>query len=217
MSKPIQTPISDLRHIRQLMERSRYFIGLSGLSGIGAGTMALLGLAVVLLYRAAATDGTLFTSPAEMWLGNHPWGIAAVPFLFVVGAIVVTGAVASGFYFTHRRVRRLGHPFADPKTYKMLAHLALPLAVGGVFCLALLYHGAGYLIAPATLIFYGLALLNVSYVVSEELRLLAYLEIGLGLVGLFFTQFAIAFWATGFGLLHIGYGFWMYRKYDAHE
>ncbi len=211
MSKTITTPISDLRHIRQLMERSRYFIGLSGLSGIGAGTSALLGVAVLLLYRNAAGGEEWYAATA------HSWGIAPLPFLFLLAAAVVVGAVGSGFYFTWRRVRRLGHDFADAKTYRMLRHLAVPLAVGGSFCLALLYHGASFLIGPATLTFYGLALLNVSAVVSEKLRTLAYLELGLGVISLFFPTFAIAFWAAGFGLLHIGYGLWMYRQYDAYE
>ena len=213
----IQTPISDLRHIRNLMERSRFFIGLSGLSGVGAGVSALLGVSVILAYQAAAA------APVEYALrptGNaidHPWGIAPIPFLIVLGGLVLLGALASTFFFTYRRVTRMGHAMADPKTYKLVLNLAIPLVIGGVFCLALLYHGMAGLIGPTTILFYGLALLNGSNFVSEALRVLAYLEIGLGLIALFFIGYGLWFWAVGFGLFHIVYGLWMYYKYDTNE
>ena len=35
--------------------------------------------------------------------------------------------------------------------------LILALAAGGIFCLILLYHGIIFLVAPATLLFYGQA------------------------------------------------------------
>ncbi len=217
MDRSINTPISDLRHIRDLMERSRYFIGLSGLSGVGAGVSALLGVLAILVYGWVAEGPVVYVPDQLGFSSDHPWGIAPVPFLFCVASLVLTGALASGFYFTNRRVVRMGHEFAHPRTYKLLTNLALPLAIGGVFCLALIYHGYGGLIGPTTIIFYGLALLNGSNFVSEELRLLAYLEIGLGMVALFFLDYGLYFWATGFGLLHIIYGLWMYKKYDTNE
>ncbi|WP_116105448.1 hypothetical protein [Lewinella sp. IMCC34191] len=217
MARSINTPISDLRHIRDLMERSRYFIGLSGLSGVGAGVSALFGVMAIVVYGWAAEEPVVYGPDKLGFTSAHPWGIAPVPYLFCVATLVLTGALASGFYFTNLRVVRMGQEFAHPRTYKLLTNLALPLAIGGVFCLALIYHGYGGLIGPTTIIFYGLALLNGSNFVSEELRLLAYLEIGLGLVALFFTPYGLYFWAVGFGLLHIVYGLWMYFKYDTNE
>ncbi len=123
--------------------------------------------------------------------------------------------MGSGYFFTRRRVEQLGHRLHDPKTYKLLLNLALPLAVGGVFCGALVYHALGGFIGPTTLVFYGLALVNGSNFVSEELRVLGYLEIGLGLLALFFIGYGLHFWALGFGLFHIVYGLWMYYNYDA--
>ena len=38
-----QQSLQDLQHIKQMMERSSRFISLSGLSGIAAGTCALVG------------------------------------------------------------------------------------------------------------------------------------------------------------------------------
>lgn len=217
MHKSINTPISDLRHIRSLMERSRYFIGLSGLSGVGAGVFGLLGSVVLFAYQAAGGGEVSFSADHSGFLADHPWGIAPVPFLFTVATLVLGGALASTFFFTNRRVTRMGHAMADPRTYKLLLNLAIPLAIGGVFCLALLYHDLAGLIGPATIIFYGIALLNGSNFVSEALRTLAYLEIGLGLIALFLPGYGLYFWAFGFGVLHILYGGWMYYKYDRNE
>ena len=217
MSRGIQTPISDLRQIRSLMERSRYFIGLSGLSGIGAGTSALLGVAAVVAYRAAAGEGFALVTDDLLAVRNHPWGIAPVPFLLLTATAVLLGALGSGYYFTDRRVRRMGHTLGDDKTYKLLLNLGIPLAAGGIFCLALVYHAHGGLIGPATLVFYGLALINGSNFVSEKLRVLGYLELGLGLLSLFLIGYGIYCWALGFGVFHIAYGAWMYTNYDAHE
>ncbi|THH41572.1 hypothetical protein [Neolewinella litorea] len=217
MALHVSTPISDLRHIRQLMERSRYFIGLSGLSGVGAGCCALVGVALVAAYRVVAGHPPLYLAAAESGAGLHPWGVEPLPFLLAVAAMVVAAAVSTAVYFTHRRVARLGYTIADRRTYKLLLNLAVPLAAGGAFCLGLIYHGEAELVAPATLVFYGLALLNGSNFTTEDLRVLAYLEIGIGLLALAFPAYGLYCWALGFGLLHIAYGYWLYLKYDAHE
>lgn len=214
MSQQIQTPISDLRDIRRLMERSRYFIGLSGLSGVGAGLFALLGVGLVVAYQWAAGKDLVFIERSAREIYWHPWGIQPIPFLLLVGTLVLAGALVCGYYFTQRRTQRMGHSIKDPKTYKLLYNIAVPLLVGAAFCLALVYHEHGGLIGPATLIFYGFALLNGSNFASEELRALGYLEISLGLVACFFVGYGLYFWAVGFGFFHIGYGLWMYRKYD---
>lgn len=213
MSNYIANPINDLREIRSLMERSSYFIGLSGLSGIGAGLFALAGVALTITYQWAGGHDLVFIH-RSLGLASHPWGIAPLPFLVMMAGFVFTGAMACGYYFTVRRARRLGQKILDRKTYKLAFHLSVPLVVGGIFSLALIYHEHGGFIGPTTLIFYGLALLNGSGYAREELSYLGYLEIVLGLISCFFIGYGLVFWAIGFGVLHIGYGLWMYHKYD---
>ncbi|MEM6771771.1 MAG: hypothetical protein AAF597_14405 [Bacteroidota bacterium] len=214
MSQNIQTPISDLRQIRSLMERSSYFIGLSGLSGIGAGCFALAGCLLTAAYQWAGGQELVFISRSLRLTSEHPWGIAPLPFLVLMATGVFVGAVGCGYYFTVRRARRRGQEILDKKTYKLLFHLAVPLVVGGIFSLALIYHEHGGFIGPTTLIFYGLALLNGSGYAKEELSYLGYLEITIGLISCFFIGYGLHFWALGFGVLHIFYGLWMYRKYE---
>jgi len=213
---PVQTanPINDLREIRSLMERSSYFMGLSGLSGVGAGLFALAGVALVVAYQWAGGNDLVFISRSLRLTADHPWGIAPLPFLVLTAGGVFLGAVACGYFFTVRRVKQLGRELFNKKTYQLAWHLFFPLAVGGIFCLALIYHEHGGFIGPATLIFYGLSLLNGSGYAREELSYLGYLEIALGLISCFFIGYGLHFWALGFGVLHIGYGIWMYRKYD---
>jgi hypothetical protein len=96
----------------------------------------------------------------------------------------------------------------------LLANLLVPLAAGGVFCIALLYHGIIYLIAPATLLFYGLALLNASKYTLSEIRWLGITEMLLGLTASIIPGYGLLVWAIGFGILHIIYGMVMYLRYE---
>ncbi|OAV44289.1 hypothetical protein [Lewinella sp. 4G2] len=214
MTKKISTPISDLREIRSLMERSRYFIGLSGLSGICAGSLALTGALLITAYQFAAGQDVVFINRSLRLVSEHPWGIAPLPFILGVAATVMVGSFVGGYYFTSKRASRLGQVILDDKGYKLFFHLLVPLVVGGVFCVALIYHEHGGLIAPATLTFYGLALLNGSGYAKEELSTLGYVMVILGLISCFFIGYGLHFWAFGFGVCHIIYGAWMYRKYD---
>ncbi|PHI19672.1 hypothetical protein CEQ90_11515 [Lewinellaceae bacterium SD302] len=213
-ARSIANPINDLREIRGLMERSRYFIGLSGLSGIGAGICALLGVATVMAYRFVGGYYVVFFSYGRGYSENHPWGIQPLPFIALTGILTLLGALLCGFYFTSRRAKAHGQELFHTKAYQLLFHLCVPLVVGGVFSLALLYHQHGGLIAPITLIFYGLALINGSRYAREELSYLGYMEVVLGLISAFFIGYGLYFWAVGFGFLHIAYGVWMYQKYD---
>jgi hypothetical protein len=90
----------------------------------------------------------------------------------------------------------------------------IPLSAGGIFCMILLYHHLVFLIAPATLIFYGLALLNSAKYTFHEIRILGISEIVLGLMAAWLIGYGLLFWAIGFGILHILYGLLMYFRYE---
>ncbi len=202
-----------LQQIRALMERSSRFISLSGLSGVAAGVIALLGAAGIYLYL-----GMWPLSPKyvyyKMAQGQEKWGLDFMEFLLLDAIVVLILAIAGGVYFTTRKARRNDLPVWDALTQRMLINLFIPLITGGVFCIALLYHGFIGFIAPATLIFYGLALLNASKYTLNDIRYLGVSEIGLGLTGMFFLGYGLELWAFGFGVLHIVYGTAMYWKYE---
>ena len=69
-------------------------------------------------------------------------------------------------------------------------------------------------VAPLTLIFYGLALVNASKYTLTDIRYLGICEIILGLVNTQYVGYGLYFWAIGFGILHIIYGVIMWIKYE---
>lgn len=195
-----------------MMERSSRFISLSGLSGVGAGVSALLGAAVAYAYLETA-PGRGFTGEVLLREGYGNWGIGYTWFFPLLAGIILLLALASAIFFTTRKARREGVPVWDALTRRLLVALFLPLVAGGIFCLALLYHGLIGLVAPATLVFYGLALLNASKYTLSDIRYLGLSEVALGLIGSFVIGYGLDFWALGFGVLHMVYGLAMYRKY----
>lgn len=213
MSPPPHDPLTTLRDIRTLMAQSGRFISLSGLSGVAAGTFALLGAAAAVWYF----DVVPF-SGEPTYLPEMTRSAASrrnfVGFFLLDAGLVLVSALAAGIFFTVRRARRQGQPVWGPLTTRFLVNLVLPLVAGGIFCLALILQGAYRLVAPATLLFYGLALVNGGKYTLDDIRRLGFAEIALGLIASFLPGYGLEFWALGFGVLHVVYGIVMWRKYE---
>ncbi|WP_431213281.1 hypothetical protein ACQ86N_48125 [Puia sp. P3] len=92
--------------------------------------------------------------------------------------------------------------------------MAIPLAAGGFFVLALIHYSDWVYVAPACLIFYGLALVNASKFTLTDIRYLGLLEVALGCISMYYPHEGLYFWAAGFGVLHIIYGLIMWWKYE---
>lgn len=208
-----QQHLETLGEIRNMMERSSRFISLSGLSGVMAGIFALAGVSMVYLYL----DMTPFEQKRLYYQAaaqSTKWGMDYITFFLLIGAIVLAGALSFGMFFTIKKARKKGQQVWDSVTKRLLLNLAVPLVAGGIFCLGMMYHGVNGFIAPATLVFYGLSLVNASKYTLNDIRYLGYSEIILGLIALFNIGFGLEFWAIGFGFLHIVYGTVMYLKYE---
>ncbi len=206
--------LDTLQEIRKMMERSSRFISLSGLSGIGAGLSALVGATLVYLYLETIPFRRM---PSYYVINSNyeNWGIGYRSFFILIAALVLVFALSSGVYFTTRAAQNQQQKIWDALTKRLLINLAIPLVAGGIFCLGLLFHGLAGLIAPATLIFYGLALINASKYTLNDIRYLGISEIVLGLFGTFFLGYGLDLWAIGFGVVHIIYGVSMYYKYES--
>lgn len=207
--------LNDLREIRSLMERSSRFIGLSGLSGVAAGICALFGA-----YAAYAYFGIRpfefkedYRYYVEALQASH-WGLDYFKFFLIDGALTAGAAILSGIYFTTRQAKRKGQRIWDKSAQRLIINLAIPLIAGGLFCLALMWHGQLAFVAPATLVFYGLALVNGSKYTIYDVVYLGIAEIALGILGMFVLRYGLEFWVIGFGILHIVYGLMMYLKYE---
>ncbi len=92
--------------------------------------------------------------------------------------------------------------------------MAVPLVAGGLLILILISKGLIGLIAPMSLMFYGLALYNASKFTYEEVKILGLIQLGLGLISCHFIEYGLLFWALGFGLVHIIYGIYMHYTYE---
>ncbi|GHA56262.1 hypothetical protein [Pontibacter akesuensis] len=202
-----QDQLATLHEIRNIMDRSSRFISLSGLSGVAAGVSALAGAAVVKWYLV--THNVKYSQYLGQDLSRE-----TVVFLVSVAALVFILALAAATYFTARNAKKKSHRVWDSKSERMLVNLFIPLAAGGVFCGALVYHNLLYFVAPAMLIFYGFALLNASKYTLSDIRYLGICELILGLLASFFIGYGLLAWTVGFGMLHVVYGTLVYVKYE---
>ncbi|SDQ29987.1 hypothetical protein SAMN05421664_1040 [Chryseobacterium soldanellicola] len=196
----------DLSHIRSMMERSSRFISLSGLSGVVAGLAAIIGAAYV--YFVFQREGIDYFAGQRNFFGP-----ALVRELVVIGTLILLTAILSGYIFTANKSKRKGLKIWDGTTKRLLFTFAVPLVTGGIVCLALLFHHLFVWIAPATLIFYGLALVSAERYTLTDIKYLGYCQIVLGLLSMFFLGWGLVFWTIGFGVLHIVYGLIMHKKY----
>ncbi len=187
----IKEPIQQLNEIRDLMERSSRFISLSGAAGIFAGSAALAGAAIA-------------------WFRDN----LTTLFLVIDALIVLTLAISGAIFFTVRRAAKNNEKIWDRSARRLLINMLIPLATGGLFCLILIGNDKTNLLPSATLVFYGLALVNASKYTLPEIRILGVFEILLGLLAGWLAGYGLIIWAIGFGLLHIIYGIAMYNRYE---
>jgi hypothetical protein len=196
--------LKDLEDIKQMMSRSTQFISLSGLAGIMAGTYALLG-----------------AFAAYKLLENYPYYVTLESKVFkkLVGIafLVLVLSVFTAFLLSHRKAKKNNEPLWHQGSKRLIINFSIPLGTGGIAIALLLTNGHYGLIAPMSLIFYGLACVNASKYTLRDIRYLRITEIILGLIAIQFSGYGLYFWVLGFGLCHILYGSIMYFKYERNE
>ena len=209
MNEQNQQTLETLQDIKRIMERSSRFISLSGLSGIAAGICALAGA-----WFANKEFGPYYGryDYREEYSGED---FQQLKFrLLVIALAVLAAALASAFYFTWRKARHNKLPVWDLTAKRLTINMLIPPVAGGLFILAMYQYNEWRFISPACLVFYGLALVNASKYTLSDVRYLGLLQILLGLINTQFPEKGLYFWAAGFGLLHIIYGFVMWWKYE---
>lgn len=204
-------PIEDLQEIRKMMEGSSKFISLSGLSGIFAGIVALVGAALAFIKIESFNKLALHYYAT----GNieKEYQTLDMTLIAIAGGVLII-AFGGGILFTGIKAKKNGQQLWSPVAYRLLRSLMVPLGFGGLFVIGLYYSDTFHIIAPAMLIFYGMALLNASKYLTVDIKYLALCEMALGVILTFIPGYGLWFWAFGFGVLHIIYGTIMYFKYD---
>jgi hypothetical protein len=206
--------LQTLTDIRGMMERSTKFLSLSGLSGVSAGLVAMVG--AIVAYLRLRTGWFTILDSGHYGQGMRPTMTQRemLEFLLTDALVVLVVAVLAAWFFTSRKARRQGLTVWTSASRRLIWALAVPLAAAGIFCVGLIYQHVVWLVCPTMLTFYGLTLLNASRHTYRDLEYLGLCEIGLGLIALFLSGYGLLMWTLGFGVLHIIYGTVMWYKYD---
>ena len=216
--------LEDLSEIKSLMNKSSRFMSLSGLSGILAGVYALIGF--FLAYRSLSFLVLPGISVEELEAGVDPgysgllsaftggYADRLTSEIILIGIITLIAAITTGIILTLRKAKKQKEKVWNTSSKRLLQNFLLPLITGGIFCIVLLQYGIIGLVGPATLIFYGLALINASKYTIGDIKYLGLANVIIGLVATQFIGYGLFFWALGFGVFHIIYGARMYFKYD---
>ena len=199
--------LQDLQAIKTIMEERTRFLSLSGMSGILSGIYAIIG--AVIAQRIATTSNSYAYMDLKAGLLTP-----VVLKLLTLAAILVFISVLTAYFLSRRKAKLTNDKMWTSASKKALRKFLVPLCTGGFVVLLLIWRGELLLVAPATLIFYGLALYAASDHTVRDIAALGIAEIILGLVSLCFAGYGLYFWAAGFGIMHIIYGLIMYIKYD---
>jgi hypothetical protein len=200
--------LQDIEEIRSLMEKSSKFISLSGWAGIFAGVFALVGSYIALTY--------LDFNPQSLSVDteNNPFQQKQIFSVVQLALLVFLLAISFALFFTHRRAKRKDELLWTPTAKRLVMNMAVPLFTGGILILLFISKGFIGFVAPFSLLFYGLALFNISKFTFDEVKILGLIEILLGLISVYEVSLGLLFWAIGFGVVHIIYGIYVYFKYE---
>jgi hypothetical protein len=199
--KETQDHIRDIAEIRSMMERSSKFLSLSGWAGIMAGIYALAGAYIAYQFINFNPDQIVYTIPGLLNL-------------VILAVLILTLAIGTAIYFSYRKAHQKGENGWNATSRRLLTSMAVPLVAGGILILVLLSKGLLGLIAPLTLLFYGLALYNAGKFTYDEVKFLGIIQVVLGLISSWFIEYGLIFWAAGFGIVHIIYGIYMHFRYE---
>lgn len=164
-------------------------------------------------FFAIGNNNNLFI---EAFLKNLPLkeSGSTVIHLLIDALLVLVLAISSALFFSFKKAQTQGVRIWTPISKRLLLNFLVPLMAGGLFIIILCISNQWQLIVPSMLIFYGLALVNAGKFTYGEVFYLGIAEIFIGFVSALLPEFALFSWCFGFGILHIVYGLFMYRKYD---
>lgn len=199
--------LKDIQDIKSMMSQSSRFISLSGLSGILAGIYSLIG--AWLAYKTIYFDTSTLGNYKNLIISQE-----ALNRLIIIAITVIILSIITGIFLSNRKAVKQNEKIWNASSKRLLINFIIPLATGGFFILFLIEKEILGLVAPLTLIFYGLACVNASKYTLGDVRYLGLTQIVLGLLSLWFLGYGLVFWALGFGVCHILYGSIMYFKYD---
>ena len=206
--KEKQDYIRDITEIRSMMERSSKFRSLSGWAGVMAGIYALAGAYIAYSIFNFNPDRIVYSAT------TYDSTAAGLPSIILLGVIILVLAMGTAIFFSYKNAAKRGEKLWNATARQLMNNMAVPFIAGGLLILLLISKGLIGLIAPVSLVFYGLALYNAGNFTYKEVRILGLVQIGLGLFSAYFVQYGLLCWALGFGVVHIIYGIYMHYRYE---
>ena len=208
-------PEKDISLIKNLMEKSSKFSNLSGYAIATTGLLALLG-AVFVYFDLGISISEKHISYAELinQTGNANSTYTKIKLLVIIASLILLTSLLILYVSAKLKSERHDINLFNSSFSRALKSLFIPVISGGVFCSFLILHKMYGLVAPATLIFYGLGLISASKYSYNELELLGYLELILGTIASYYMGSGLLFWMIGFGIGHIVLGVFIHYKYD---
>ena len=208
-------PEKDISLIKNLMEKSSKFSNLSGYAIATTGLLALLG-AVFVYFDLGISISEKYISYAELinQTGNANSIYTKIKLLVIIASLILLTSLLILYVTAKLKSERHDINLFNSSFSRALKSLFIPVLSGGVFCGFLILHKMYGLVAPATLIFYGLGLISASKYSYNELELLGYLELLLGTIASYYMGSGLLFWMIGFGIGHIVLGVFIHYKYD---
>ena len=201
----------DIKTIKKIMEESSRFLSLSGLSGLFAGFLAILG-GCIAQFGILRSKSFFFNENLSSLSVQE---ITSIKIKLISDALLVLLlALAGSLYFSYRKAHRKGQKIWTPVSRRLLLSLIIPLIAGAFFIMIFYLESQWQLIVPAMLIFYGLALIGAGKFTYSEVFYLGLAELLTGFSAAIFQGSSIFFWILGFGFFNLVYGLIMYRKYE---
>jgi len=196
-----------IQEIRDIMERSTTFVSLSGLSGIIAGVLSLS--VVAFLY---SIFGSLFVSEdmlnQMMLIEDNQVIIYAIFITLFILSLLISFILS--YMIAHKKNQRIFN--SSSKHFAL--NLFIPIITAIFIIPVLINRGYFWLLAPVTLIFFGISLISASKYSRREVTDLGLGCILSGIIALYYVEFSLLLWGIGFGILNILTGITMYYKYD---
>lgn len=203
--------LSTLNDIRKMMEKSSRFLSFSGVSPIIIGIYSCIA-AVIAHYILGGKGG-------HFLLGFYPTLQVNTPeklkILVLFSIVLIVICITTVYFMCRHKAHKNNQTLQfDHTTQRLLWNFFLPLIVGGILCISLIFQQHYGLTSSIMLIFYGIALINASNYTYSNTRYLGYAELILGLADSFIEGYALLFWVAGFGIFHIIYGILFLLKYE---
>lgn len=203
-----QDYIRDIAQIRSIMERSSKFLSLAGWAGIMAGLYALIGAYVAYTVFEFNPDELMYSSGQSTKLAS------SLPEVILLALFILILAIGTAIFLSSNKAAKRGEKLWNALVRRLVTNMAIPLIAGGLLIIILIAKGFIGLMAPFSLLFYGIALYNASQFTYEEIKSLGLIQIGLGLFSAYFVTYGLVCWALGFGVAHILYGIYMHYRYE---